>query len=53
MKRCSWVTDNQTYIKYHDIEWGVPLHDDIKLILLKFPNGTAKKLVVYYKTQEL
>ncbi len=29
MKRCAWAKpDNQAYIKYHDTEWGVPVHDD-------------------------
>ena len=28
-KRCEWVPkNNQHYIKYHDEEWGVPVHDD-------------------------
>jgi DNA-3-methyladenine glycosylase I len=27
LKRC-WNTDNLLYIKYHDEEWGVPVHDD-------------------------
>lgn len=27
--RCAWVpADNELYIKYHDEEWGVPVHDD-------------------------
>lgn len=26
--RCDWATDKEQYIKYHDEEWGVPLHDD-------------------------
>jgi DNA-3-methyladenine glycosylase I len=27
--RCSWCPpDNELYIKYHDEEWGVPVHDD-------------------------
>ena len=30
LKRC-WNTDKPLYIKYHDEEWGVPLHDDKKL----------------------
>lgn len=30
MNRC-WNTDNPLYIKYHDEEWGVPLHEDNKL----------------------
>jgi DNA-3-methyladenine glycosylase I len=25
--RC-WNTDNQLYVKYHDEEWGTPVHDD-------------------------
>lgn len=29
--RCAWVPDNNTlYQKYHDEEWGVPVHDDRK-----------------------
>src|SRR5437868_2200453 len=28
--RCSWPTSSLD-IDYHDTEWGVPLHDDIKL----------------------
>lgn len=30
MKRCDWVSGD-IHIKYHDDEWGVPLHDDRKL----------------------
>jgi DNA-3-methyladenine glycosylase I len=31
MKRCPWAIEkNQLYIKYHDEEWGVPVHDDDK-----------------------
>jgi DNA-3-methyladenine glycosylase I len=26
--RCPWAGDNELYIKYHDEEWGVPVHDD-------------------------
>jgi len=29
-KRC-WNVDKPLYIKYHDVEWGVPVHDDQKL----------------------
>jgi len=31
VKRC-WNTEKPLYIKYHDEEWGVPLHDDKKLL---------------------
>lgn len=30
-KRCSWVTEDEIYIKYHDEEWGIPTHDDKEL----------------------
>ena len=27
MRRCSWATNDRS-IRYHDEEWGVPVHDD-------------------------
>lgn len=27
-KRCSWCGSDPLYVKYHDEEWGVPVHDD-------------------------
>jgi DNA-3-methyladenine glycosylase I len=30
MNRCTWPT-NELAIRYHDEEWGVPLHDDRRL----------------------
>jgi DNA-3-methyladenine glycosylase I len=31
-KRCAWVPlDNPLYQRYHDEEWGVPVHDDKKI----------------------
>lgn len=30
MNRCSWCEGNEQYIKYHDKDWGVPVHDDNK-----------------------
>ena len=29
-KRCPWCEDNELLRKYHDEEWGEPLHDDMK-----------------------
>jgi DNA-3-methyladenine glycosylase I len=29
MRRCAWAT-NELAIQYHDEEWGVPVHDDIR-----------------------
>ena len=28
--RCGWVGQKPQYIRYHDDEWGVPVHDDRK-----------------------
>lgn len=29
--RCAWCGDDELYVRYHDEEWGVPVHDDRKL----------------------
>jgi DNA-3-methyladenine glycosylase I len=31
MKRCEWGNKSELYKKYHDQDWGVPLHDDTRL----------------------
>ena len=28
MNRCPWCGTDELYVKYHDEEWGVPVHDD-------------------------
>ena len=30
MVRCPWCMCNEKMIRYHDEEWGVPVHDDQK-----------------------
>ena len=30
-KRCEWVGGDPLSVRYHDEEWGVPVHDDRKL----------------------
>ncbi len=49
-KRCNWSTSNQMMIKYHDEEWGVPLHDDRKLfeffVLEGFQAGLSWQIVL-------
>jgi DNA-3-methyladenine glycosylase I len=30
MNRCEWCGSDELYIRYHDDEWGVPVHDDNK-----------------------
>lgn len=47
--RC-WNTTNPLYIKYHDEEWGTPLHDDTRLfellVLESFQAGLTWELVL-------
>ena len=31
MERCPWAGTDPLYIAYHDLEWGVPVHDDRRL----------------------
>lgn len=28
LTRCAWAGSDPLYIAYHDLEWGVPVHDD-------------------------
>jgi DNA-3-methyladenine glycosylase I len=28
MDRCPWCLSSEVYVRYHDTEWGVPVHDD-------------------------
>src|SRR5215470_6337171 len=28
LARCPWADGSPQYIAYHDLEWGVPVHDD-------------------------
>jgi DNA-3-methyladenine glycosylase I len=30
MNRCPWCGTDELYVKYHDEEWGVPVHEDRK-----------------------
>ena len=30
MQRCPWPADNELMIQYHDTEWGVPVHEDVR-----------------------
>jgi len=50
-KRCQWPSDDQLMIKYHDEEWGVPLHNDRKLfeffVLDAFQAGLSWRTVLH------
>jgi DNA-3-methyladenine glycosylase I len=28
LRRCAWCSADPLYVRYHDEEWGVPVHDD-------------------------
>lgn len=45
-KRCAWVTSNTDpcYAAFHDVEWGVPVHDDKKLFELLVLSGALAEL---------
>src|SRR5947209_19626753 len=30
-RRCPWCLGSEQYLRYHDEEWGVPVHDDRRL----------------------
>ena len=49
--RCPWPSDDKLMIKYHDREWGVPLHNDKKLfeflILEGFQAGLSWRTILY------
>lgn len=52
MKRCAWVPENDVlYCKYHDEEWGTPLHDEQMLfeflVLETFQAGLSWKTILY------
>jgi DNA-3-methyladenine glycosylase I len=48
---CSWPSNDPLMIRYHDEEWGVPLHDDQKLfeymVLDAFQAGLSWKTVLH------
>jgi DNA-3-methyladenine glycosylase I len=44
MKRCGWLTEDETYISYHDNEWGVPVHEDGRLFEMLILEGAQAGL---------
>ncbi|PKP34244.1 MAG: DNA-3-methyladenine glycosylase I [Bacteroidetes bacterium HGW-Bacteroidetes-17] len=51
LTRCNWPSDDKLMMKYHDEEWGIPLHDDDKLfefiILDGFQAGLSWKTILH------
>jgi len=42
--RCSWCGNDPLYVSYHDSEWGVPEHEDRKLLELLTLEGAQAGL---------
>ena len=51
LNRCPWPSDDKLMIKYHDKEWGVPLHNDRRLfeflILEGFQAGLSWRTILH------
>ena len=50
-QRCPWPSEDKLMIKYHDKEWGVPLHNDRKifefLVLEGFQAGLSWRTILH------
>lgn len=50
-KRCTWPGVDELMLAYHDKEWGVPLHNDLKLfefmVLDAFQAGLSWRIVLH------
>ncbi|WP_372680742.1 DNA-3-methyladenine glycosylase I [Desulfosarcina sp.] len=50
-QRCGWPGDDPLMVRYHDEEWGVPVHDDRKwfefILLDAFQAGLSWKTVLH------
>ncbi len=44
VSRCAWAGNDLLYQKYHDEEWGVPVHDDRKLFEMLILEGAQAGL---------
>lgn len=49
-KRCEWPADDELMLRYHDTEWGFPVHDDRKhfefLLLDAFQAGLSWSIIL-------
>jgi DNA-3-methyladenine glycosylase I len=52
--RCPWCGENPLYVRYHDEEWGTPLHDDrtfFELLILEGAQAGLSWLTVLKRRQ--
>jgi DNA-3-methyladenine glycosylase I len=43
-RRCAWCGSDPLYIQYHDLEWGVPLHEENRLFEMLILEGAQAGL---------
>jgi len=43
-RRCAWAGTDPLYVRYHDEEWGVPVHDDRRLFEMLILEGAQAGL---------
>jgi len=56
LERCPWCGTDELYVKYHDEEWGVPVHDDHKhfeFLVLESAQAGLNWLTILRKTGKL
>ncbi|MBI5853066.1 MAG: DNA-3-methyladenine glycosylase I [Planctomycetes bacterium] len=44
MRRCDWAGEDPLYVRYHDEEWGVPVHEDRRLFEMLILEGAQAGL---------
>jgi DNA-3-methyladenine glycosylase I len=44
VRRCAWAGSDPLYQKYHDTEWGIPVHDDRRLFEMLILEGAQAGL---------
>jgi DNA-3-methyladenine glycosylase I len=55
LRRCGWGESDPIYLRYHDEEWGVPVHNDRRLFEMLILEGTQAGLswlIVLRKREE-
>jgi DNA-3-methyladenine glycosylase I len=55
MKRCDWTQNDELMNCYHDEEWGIPVHDDLKwfefIVLDAFQAGLSWKTILHKREE--
>ena len=54
MKRCPWCGGNELLVRYHDAEWGVPVHEDrrhFELLVLEGAQAGLSWLTILNKRE--